>query len=173
MWEGPHVYGGVRSVGRYGDLAGDMLSYCDLPFSFALDTGFLPVTSLAELSRWVTGWPPFSHRLYRDQNPDLTAKLKVARQDISTLTTALGLYRAWRGAYPASDPGLNALYRRPGAEPPEKWDGIYLTGEGPQSDPWGRPYVYRFPGVRNPKGYDLFSSGPDRIPDTDDDIEEK
>lgn len=173
LGEGPHVYGGVRGVGRYGEPSGNMISYCDLPFSFALDTGLLPVTLLAELSRAITGWPPYSHRLYRDPNLELTVKRKQARQDLAMLTTALGLYRSFQGTYPDSEPGLKALYRNPGTKEPDPFDGIYLWGKGPPSDPWGRPYVYRFPGARNPKGYDLYSSGPDRIPDSADDVEDE
>ena len=36
-------------------------------------------------------------------------------------------------------------------------------------DAWNTPYIYRYPGQRNPAGYDLFSAGPDKIPDTADD----
>jgi general secretion pathway protein G len=36
-------------------------------------------------------------------------------------------------------------------------------------DAWGMVYVYRYPGRKNVGGYDLFSAGPDRIPDTADD----
>ena len=32
------------------------------------------------------------------------------------------------------------------------------------------PYNYVVPGKHNPTGYDLYSSGPDRTPGTDDDI---
>ena len=35
--------------------------------------------------------------------------------------------------------------------------------------PWGSDYVYRSPGLKNPGTYDLYSAGPDRIPDTPDD----
>jgi uncharacterized protein YceK len=168
--DAPHVYGGVRSVGRYGDLSGNLCSYYDLPFSAALDTGLLPVTLLAELLRGIAGWPPPSRRLYPDPNPGLTANLKIVWRDLSSLTTALELHRAYQGRYPAS---LTALYRQPGAGEPEKWDGIYLIGHGPPLDPWGRPYVYRSPGLRNPRGYDLSSDGPDRISDSEDDLEDK
>ena len=67
--DGPHVYGGVRSVGRYHEPMGDMLSYYDLPCSFVFDTALLPVTLLAELSRWITGWPPPSSRVYPSERP--------------------------------------------------------------------------------------------------------
>jgi len=31
-------------------------------------------------------------------------------------------------------------------------------------DPWGRPYIYRAPGDKNPNGYDLFTYGRDGKP---------
>jgi len=168
LGEGPHIYGGVRSVGHYGEPMGNMASYCDLPLSFALDTGILPITLLAELSRGTTGWPPRSHRIY--PITELEHRTTVAKQNLSAHHTALAYYRAWTGSYPSSEAGLQALYRKTGAAEPVPWDGIYLSGDGPPPDPWGQPYIYRFPGIRNPKGYDLFSSGPDRTPDTSDDI---
>ena len=36
-------------------------------------------------------------------------------------------------------------------------------------DPWGKEFVYLNPGRKNPNGYDLYSAGPDRVPDTVDD----
>lgn len=168
LGEGPHVYGGVRSVGRYHEPMGNFASYCDLPFSFAMDTAILPVTSLAELSRWITGWPGRSYRA--SPLTDLEGRTAVAKKDLSSLDTALVYYRAWAGSYPGVDVGLKAVYRKKNDADPAQWDGIYLRGDGPPLDPWGQPYVYRFPGIRNPKGYDLFSSGPDRTPGTSDDI---
>jgi|GEM_PF-4062381 len=37
-------------------------------------------------------------------------------------------------------------------------------------DPWGRPFIYKHPGVKHPDSFDLFSAGPDRKAGTDDDI---
>jgi general secretion pathway protein G len=37
-------------------------------------------------------------------------------------------------------------------------------------DPWRQPYQYRFPGVKNKTGYDLWSKGPDEQDGTADDI---
>ena len=45
----------------------------------------------------------------------------------------------------------------------------YLQSDIP-ADPWGRPYIYEFPGRLNPAGYDLRSMGPDGQPNTADDI---
>jgi len=36
--------------------------------------------------------------------------------------------------------------------------------------PWGEPYQYRYPGTKNPGGCDIFSKGPDKAADTEDDI---
>ena len=37
-------------------------------------------------------------------------------------------------------------------------------------DPWGTPYVFRCPGVKDPDGVDVTSNGPDKQPGTPDDI---
>ena len=38
-------------------------------------------------------------------------------------------------------------------------------------DPWGKDYIYVYPGQKNPNSYDLYSAGPDGQPGTEDDIE--
>jgi general secretion pathway protein G len=83
------------------------------------------------------------------------AKGTRTRGDISALRTMLLSYNGTNGYYPSTDQGLNALVPK-------------LMEELPK-DAWGTPYVYRCPGRTNPRGYDLFSAGPDRIPDTSDD----
>ena len=66
-----------------------------------------------------------------------------------------------------TEQGLKALVTQPGSDPvPTRWTQFL---DSVPKDPWGRDYVYISPGRRNPNGYDLFSSGPDRIPDTADD----
>jgi len=77
------------------------------------------------------------------------------KADIQGIQTMLRSYKETNGSYPDTDQGLNALVPR-------------LMEELPK-DAWGAPYVYRCPGQANPLGYDLFSAGPDRIPDTADD----
>jgi general secretion pathway protein G len=37
-------------------------------------------------------------------------------------------------------------------------------------DPWGTPYLFRCPGVKDPDGVDVTSNGPDKQPGTPDDI---
>lgn len=89
------------------------------------------------------------------------AKAHIARGDLSSLDVALKLYRLDTGAYPSEQDGLNALMTATGKGP-------YL--EKKPLDPWGRTYVYRYPGRHNTRGYDLFSRGADGQEGTADDI---
>ena len=74
------------------------------------------------------------------------------------------------GSYPTTAQGLGSLTAAPTTAPqPKNWQGPYLKGQIP-NDPWGKPYNYRAPGVKNPSGYDLSSSGPDGAEGTEDDI---
>ncbi len=77
------------------------------------------------------------------------AKINIARGEIAAITTALQFYRLDHGRYPEA---LSALMTATGKGP-------YL--EKAPKDPWGRSYQYRFPGERNPSGFDLWSPGPD------------
>jgi general secretion pathway protein G len=47
----------------------------------------------------------------------------------------------------------------PGNEP--RWQGPYLS-KTPPADPWGNPYVYKYPGENSE--FDLFSLGRDGQP---------
>jgi general secretion pathway protein G len=83
------------------------------------------------------------------------AKGVRTKGDIQGIRTMLLSYNGTNGYYPSTDQGLNALVPR-------------LMEQLPK-DAWGQLYVYRCPGRANPNSYDLFSAGPDRIPDTGDD----
>jgi general secretion pathway protein G len=80
------------------------------------------------------------------------AKETRTKADVQAIRTMLLSYNGTNGTYPES---LSALVPR-------------LMEEVPK-DAYGSPYVYRYPGRRNPASYDVFSAGPDRIPDTADD----
>ncbi|MEZ5277728.1 MAG: type II secretion system major pseudopilin GspG [Opitutaceae bacterium] len=78
-------------------------------------------------------------------------------------------YRIHTGSYPTTSQGLQALITAPdGAS--GRWKGPYIETKGGAlpTDPWGSPYQYRYPGTRNPDGYDLFSLGPDKQESADD-----
>jgi general secretion pathway protein G len=92
------------------------------------------------------------------------AKSTTAKTQIELLSVALDGYRLDNGSYPTTDQGLAALRERPTRAPvPANWRGPYLRKAVPL-DPWGRPYVYRAPGERNPSGFDLESLGRDGKP---------
>lgn len=71
------------------------------------------------------------------------SRATAARAQINAFQTALGIYKLDTGAFPTTDQGLAALRANPGGV--ERWDGPYLPQDAPP-DPWGRPYVYTFPG---------------------------
>ena len=100
-------------------------------------------------------------------NPTGFAKGVAVKADIQSIGTQLMQYEAMNGFYPSSEQGLQALVTQPQSEPrPNRWYPFFK--ELPK-DPWGMPYQYRCPGIKHPDKYDLYSAGPDRIPDTADD----
>jgi general secretion pathway protein G len=95
------------------------------------------------------------------------AKHQAVAADIQSVGTQLKLYESMNGYFPTTEQGVQALVIQPESDPkPTRW--YQLFGEVPK-DPWHSIYNYRCPGTKNPTGYDLYSSGPDRIPDTADD----
>jgi len=72
-----------------------------------------------------------------------TARVTAARAQINAFMTALGAYKLDTGTYPTTEMGLQALRVRPQNVP--QWQGPYLPQDIPL-DPWGRPYIYRYPG---------------------------
>lgn len=92
------------------------------------------------------------------------ARGTTARTQIELLGTALDNYRLDNGAYPTTEQGLQALREKPARAPvPGNWRGPYIRKAVP-NDPWGRPYLYRFPGERNATSYDLRTLGRDGQP---------
>ncbi len=88
--------------------------------------------------------------------------------DLQGLTTNLRTYQMMNGFFPTTQQGLQALVVQPTGEPkPKQW--VQLSTKIPQ-DPWGNDYVYVFPGKHNPKSFDLYSKGADRVAETDDDM---
>jgi len=85
------------------------------------------------------------------------AKVKAAKIQIESFSSALDLYFLDVGRYPSSTEGLNALMQRPSGA--NAWNGPYLKGAIVPKDPWGSAYVYKSPGDRKP--YDIMSFGPD------------
>ena len=89
------------------------------------------------------------------------AKTGAAKSQIEMLSLALNSYRLDNGEYPTTEQGLAALRTMPATGAiPKNWRGPYLT-RVLGNDPWDRPYVYRAPGVENPKSFDLYTLGKD------------
>ncbi len=98
-------------------------------------------------------------------NIDVAKETRV-ESDIKTISTQIKTYEMSNYAPPTTEQGLLALVEPPTAAPePRRWKK--LLEELPK-DPWNRDYVYRFPGIKNPAGFDLFSLGADGVESTDD-----
>jgi len=85
----------------------------------------------------------------------------AARMQLSKFMDALTSYKADTGVFPSTEQGLEALWTKPENVP--NWAGPYLQQEVP-TDPWGRPYVYKFPGGPIPDAPEIISLGADGQP---------
>jgi general secretion pathway protein G len=79
----------------------------------------------------------------------------------------LKAYENMNGFMPTTEQGLQSFVSKPTTNPiPSRW--VQLFDSVPK-DPWHNNYIYKNPSVTNHRGYDLYSAGPDRIPETADD----
>lgn len=85
------------------------------------------------------------------------ARIVKAKQDISSISSALQLYRLDNFVYPTTDQGLEALSVKPTDDPiPKNWKQVL---DRMPLDPWGNPYLYLMPGENG--DFDLFTYGAD------------
>lgn len=97
-----------------------------------------------------------------------TTRITVTRTNIQHARTVLIQYQILAGRMPTTEQGLDALINRPERDPkPRSWS---QQSEHPLVDGWEKPLNYKNPGVRHPNSFDIYSSGPDGLPDTADDI---
>lgn len=93
------------------------------------------------------------------------ARKQAAKADIDGgISLALDLFEVDNGKYPQR---LDDLITK--SSDAINWKGPYIK-KGMPRDPWGSAYVYNFPGSHNSSSYDLFSAGPDKQENTQDDI---
>jgi len=94
------------------------------------------------------------------------ARIEKAKHDITTLESALNIYKLDNYQYPSTDQGLEALVTKPSGSPqPRNYKkGGYIKKLN--KDPWGKEYLYLFPGTHSE--LDLYSLGPDNQPSDDD-----
>lgn len=84
----------------------------------------------------------------------------AAKQQIDAFAKAINTLRLNTGRFPTTAEGLQALIARPAGM--NNWSGPYLDKKVPL-DPWGKAYVYRFPGTQG-RDFDLLSYGSDGQP---------
>lgn len=89
-----------------------------------------------------------------------TARITAARAQINGFLTALGQFKLDTSTWPSTEQGLQALRVRP--QNLNGWNGPYLPQDVP-TDPWGRPYVYKYPGEHGDEP-DIISYGADGQP---------
>jgi len=94
------------------------------------------------------------------------ARITRAKADITgSLSLALDMFDQDVGRYTTSEEGLKSLVE---ANNIAGWKGPYLK-TGLKPDPWGHDYIYSIDSA-HPDRYMLSSSGPDGVPNTEDDI---
>ena len=91
------------------------------------------------------------------------ARVTATRAQINNFKTALGAYKLDTGMFPTTEQGLQAL--RVHAAECGAVGRPYLQMDIP-NDPWGHPYVYKFPGEHGDEP-DIMSSGADGQPGGD------
>lgn len=100
-------------------------------------------------------------------NKEKADKQKVI-SDLVALESALDMYRLDNNYYPTTEQGIQALVRKPDVQPePQFYPKEGYIRRLPL-DPWGESYQLLNPGLHGE--IDVFSLGPDRIPNTEDDI---
>ena len=85
------------------------------------------------------------------------SKVKAAKIQIESLSSALDLFYIDVGRYPSTSEGLTALAQPPGGI--QSWNGPYLRSGTVPNDPWGHVYIYRSPGEHG--AFDIISLGSD------------
>lgn len=93
------------------------------------------------------------------------AQIDAARTQIGLFDSAVRMYDAGVNSFPATQQGLEALRSAPADA--AGWSGPYLTTDIP-ADPWGQPYQYEL--SSDGETYRIWSTGPDKVDGTEDDI---
>ncbi len=91
------------------------------------------------------------------------AQVKTAKVNIAALAQALEQYALDAYDYPSERQGLEALIKQPDNLPvgASYRTGGYLQKSSIPMDPWGRPFIYKRPGDKSGRAYDLYSLGAD------------
>ena len=90
------------------------------------------------------------------------ARVNASKAQMSSIKSSLDLFKMDNGFYPPTQPGLQALVGG-GSQFGSKG---YLNSDVVPMDPWQSPYQY----VSDGTAFTPWSNGPDRMPQTQDDI---
>lgn len=85
------------------------------------------------------------------------ARSSTANAQLKNIESAVELYYLDNGRYPSTESGLADLVTAPAGV--AGWKGPYLKKKQGLVDPWGKPFVYTFPGAHG--SYDIVSLGRD------------
>jgi general secretion pathway protein G len=99
----------------------------------------------------------------------------AAKQMVTETARAVDLYKVNMNTLPTTEEGLAALCQPPEDEAAKaKWRGPYLKDGKIPVDPWGQELKYERPeaglGEATGPAYKVWSTGPDKTDQTDDDI---
>jgi len=86
------------------------------------------------------------------------AKAQTAKIQVDALSSAVDAFALDNGRPPTAAEGMQALLQKPADV--QTWDGPYIKKSASLVDPWGRPYLYRNPGIHG-GDYDVFTLGAD------------
>jgi general secretion pathway protein G len=119
------------------------------------------------------GMPP--HDMSAPMPPGQLGKVNFEKSQIATISHQLEMYNLNIGHYPTDDEGgLSALLVQPNfadKKQADNWAGPYINLDQ-LKDPWGSAIHYQLtaPGANNELPFKLWSSGPDGMDGTADDI---
>ncbi|ABD88552.1 type II secretion system major pseudopilin GspG [Rhodopseudomonas palustris] len=85
------------------------------------------------------------------------SRVKAAKIQIQSFSSAMDLFYLDAGRFPTSSEGLAALVHPVSGT--SAWNGPYLKGATVPNDPWGNAYAYRQPAEHGP--YEIRSFGSD------------
>jgi general secretion pathway protein G len=97
------------------------------------------------------------------------SKIDAAKVQIKAFIEPLRIFRLQQNDYPPTEQGLNALLL-PMTTPDGRTTGGYYIEPPLKPDPWGHPYLYQYPSTHGLDVPDVWSCGPDGVPNTQDDI---
>lgn len=90
------------------------------------------------------------------------AEIMKAKADVQNIASqGIDAFRSMKGRYPTTEEGLRVLIQE-GFLKPNQSDGTLR-------DPWGKEYIYLYPGATHQDSYDVKSLGPDGQPGGDGD----